>query len=211
MLLVNLNISSTEMLQQWTVRYNQALCLQERHSHPGVLHWEARMMRNDNCSVCCAAGARDGAQQRGAAAGERDQGVLPDHAHVHGARVQCVPLSKPLGGLQGEPTHQQLMTPEMRYQRTRAWHAHLCRVHIECTLGVYACTVQVLVDISTPAGVFDRVDAAVGAHTSLHAGEFTGKRLVCARDAGEPLKYALCVFYEFPHNGGGPFHHAQQA
>ena len=60
-------------------------------------------------------------------------------------------------------------------------------------------------DISTPAEVFDRVDAAVGAHTSLHAGEFTGKRLVCARDAGEPLKYALCVFYEFPHNGESPF------
>ena len=61
--------------------------------------------------------------------------------------------------------------------------------------------VQVLVDISTPAEVFDRVDAAVGAHTSLHPGEFTGGRLVCARDAGEPLKYALCIFYEFCHNG----------
>ena len=60
---------------------------------------------------------------------------------------------------------------------------------------------QVLVDISTPAEVFDRVDAAVGAHTSLHLGEFTGGRLVCARDAGEPLKYALCIFYEFCHNG----------
>lgn len=60
---------------------------------------------------------------------------------------------------------------------------------------------QVLVDISTPAEVFDRVDAAVGAHTGLHPGEFTGGRLVCARDAGEPLKYALCIFYEFCHNG----------
>ena len=83
------------------------------------------------------------------------------------------------------------------------------KLHIVCktcasTQGV-SVTMQVLVDISTPAEVFDRVDAAVGAHTSLHAGEFTGKRLVCARDAGEPLKYALCVFYEFPHNGEGPF------
>ena len=60
---------------------------------------------------------------------------------------------------------------------------------------------QVLVDISTPAEVFDKVDAAVGIHTSLHPGEFTGGRLVCARDAGEPLKYALCIFYEFCHNG----------
>ena len=63
---------------------------------------------------------------------------------------------------------------------------------------------QVLVDISTPAEVFDRVDAAVGAHTSLHLGEFTGKRLVCARDAGDPLKYALCIFYEYCHNGMPP-------
>ncbi len=59
-----------------------------------------------------------------------------------------------------------------------------------------------MVDISTPAEVFDRVDAAVGAHTGQHSGEFTGKRLVCARDAGEPLKYALCIFYEYCHNGG---------
>ena len=64
--------------------------------------------------------------------------------------------------------------------------------------------VQVLVNISTPAEVFDRVDAAVGAHTSLHLGEFTGKRLVCARDAGDPLKYALCIFYEYCHNGEHP-------
>ena len=61
---------------------------------------------------------------------------------------------------------------------------------------------QVLVDISTPAEVFEKVDSAVGAHTGQHSGEFTGKRLVCARDAGDPLKYALCIFYEYCHNGG---------
>ena len=71
-----------------------------------------------------------------------------------------------------------------------------------CVMSLHL--LQVLVDISTPAEVFDRVDAAVGAHTSLHLGEFTGKRLVCARDAGEPLKYALCIFYEYCHNGAPP-------
>ena len=60
---------------------------------------------------------------------------------------------------------------------------------------------QVLVDISTPAETFERVDVAVTAHFAAHASEFTGKHLVCANNAGDPLKYMLCVWWEYAHPG----------
>lgn len=61
--------------------------------------------------------------------------------------------------------------------------------------------VQVLVDISTPAATFDCVDAAVAAHTAANPNDFTGKHLVVANNANDPLKFMLCVWWEYCHQG----------
>ncbi|EIE26550.1 hypothetical protein COCSUDRAFT_39616 [Coccomyxa subellipsoidea C-169] len=60
---------------------------------------------------------------------------------------------------------------------------------------------KVLVDISTPAATFDCVDAAVAAHLAANPNDFTGKHLVVANNAGDPLKYMLCVWWEYCHQG----------
>ncbi|KAK9786905.1 hypothetical protein WJX73_008469, partial [Symbiochloris irregularis] len=60
---------------------------------------------------------------------------------------------------------------------------------------------KVQVDISTPKEVFDQVDAAVGALFTAHPTEFSGSRLVVANFAGDPLKYTLCVWWEYGHTG----------
>lgn len=65
-------------------------------------------------------------------------------------------------------------------------------------------------DISTPAATFDHVDAAVAAHTAANPNDFTGKHLVVANNAGDPLKYMLCVWWEYCHPGElhDPLHYA---
>ena len=45
-----------------------------------------------------------------------------------------------------------------------------------------------LVDISTPAEVFEAVDAAVTAHFKANLKEYTGEKLVVANGATDPLK-----------------------
>jgi len=50
---------------------------------------------------------------------------------------------------------------------------------------------QVLVDISTPAEVFDSVDAAVAAHFKANPKEYTGEKLVVANGATDPLKVQI--------------------
>ena len=47
---------------------------------------------------------------------------------------------------------------------------------------------QVLVDISTPAEVFEAVDVAVSAHFKANPKEYTGEKLVVANGATDPLK-----------------------
>lgn len=63
---------------------------------------------------------------------------------------------------------------------------------------------QVLVDISTQTETFERVDAAVTVHLSANPGEFTGKHLVVANFATDPLKFTLCVWWEYSHTGKCP-------
>ena len=58
-----------------------------------------------------------------------------------------------------------------------------------------------LVDISTPASTFECVDAAVVAHIAANPNDFTGKHLVVANNAGDPLKFMLCVWWEYCHQG----------
>lgn len=61
--------------------------------------------------------------------------------------------------------------------------------------------VQILVDISTPAHVFEKVDAAVTVLFAANPLEYTGEKLVCANGATDPLKYTLCVFWEYKQPG----------
>lgn len=60
---------------------------------------------------------------------------------------------------------------------------------------------QVLVDMSTPAGTFDIMDAAVAAHLEANPNDFTGKHLVVANNASDPLKFMLCIWWEYCHPG----------
>ena len=58
-----------------------------------------------------------------------------------------------------------------------------------------------LVDIATPAEAFQAVDTAVTAHFAACPTEFTGKHLVCANTASDPLKFTLCIWREYAHPG----------
>ena len=64
-----------------------------------------------------------------------------------------------------------------------------------------AAPLQVLVDIATPPEAFQSVDAAVTTHFAANPGEFTGSHIVVANFASDPLKYTLCVWWEFSHPG----------
>lgn len=56
-------------------------------------------------------------------------------------------------------------------------------------------------DISTPADVFSKVDSAVTEHFKANPKEYTGEKLVVANNATDPLKFTLCVFWEYAHPG----------
>ncbi|KAK9844135.1 hypothetical protein WJX81_005562 [Elliptochloris bilobata] len=62
---------------------------------------------------------------------------------------------------------------------------------------------KALVDIITPASVFEAVDAAVTAHMKSEkaATEFTGEHICVANFATDPQKVTLCVWWEFSHPG----------
>lgn len=76
---------------------------------------------------------------------------------------------------------------------------------MHCIVGKLSATkvsgAQVLVDISTPAAVFERVEKAVTAHFKAYPKEYTGQKMVVANNATDPLKYTLCVFWEYNHSG----------
>lgn len=56
-------------------------------------------------------------------------------------------------------------------------------------------------DIATPAEAFQAVDTAVTAHFAAQPTEFTGNHIVVANTASDPLKFTLCVWWEFAHPG----------
>lgn len=60
---------------------------------------------------------------------------------------------------------------------------------------------QVAVDISTPPEVFDTVRAELKVWLKTNAGEYSGNFLCVANFAGDPLKYTLCVWWEYSHSG----------
>ena len=61
--------------------------------------------------------------------------------------------------------------------------------------------VQVSVDISTPPSVFEAVEAAAVAHFKANPNDFSGQKLIIANIAGDPLKYMLCVWWEYAYPG----------
>ena len=67
-----------------------------------------------------------------------------------------------------------------------------------CGLGM-----QVMVDIHTTAEQFDALDKHVTVFLNSKPASFTGAHLTCANFAGDPLKFTLCVFWEFSHPGKG--------
>lgn len=60
---------------------------------------------------------------------------------------------------------------------------------------------KVAIDAATPSSAIDAVGAAVAAHLRgpTGRGEFTGDHLVVANYAGDPLKFTLCVWWEYAH------------
>ena len=60
---------------------------------------------------------------------------------------------------------------------------------------------QVAVDLSTAPEVFDAVRAELRVWFKTNAGEYSGNFLCVANFAGDPLKYTLCVWWEYSHSG----------
>ena len=60
---------------------------------------------------------------------------------------------------------------------------------------------QLLVDISTPAEVLTAVEEAASAHFKANPTEFTGNKMIIANVATDPLKYMLCVWWEYAYPG----------
>ena len=61
--------------------------------------------------------------------------------------------------------------------------------------------VQVSVDISTPPSAFEAVEAAAVAHFKANPNDFSGEKMIIANIAGDPLKYMLCVWWEYAYPG----------
>ena len=69
---------------------------------------------------------------------------------------------------------------------------------------------QLLVDISTPAEVLTAVEEAAAAHFKANPTEFTGNKMVIANVATDPLKYMLCVWWEYAYPGEHAGSHGDQ-
>lgn len=74
---------------------------------------------------------------------------------------------------------------------------------IACVTGtvVELAAVQVSVDISTPPSAFEAVEAAAVAHFKANPNDFSGEKMIIANIAGDPLKYMLCVWWEYAYPG----------
>lgn len=60
---------------------------------------------------------------------------------------------------------------------------------------------QMSVDIATPPEVFEGVQKDVDAHFKANPAEYTGQNVVVANFAGDPMKFMLCVWWEYSHPG----------
>ena len=60
-------------------------------------------------------------------------------------------------------------------------------------------------DIATSSEVFDALRTELRAWFKANAGEYSGNFLCVANFAGDPLKYTLCVWWEYSHPGAPLF------
>lgn len=56
-------------------------------------------------------------------------------------------------------------------------------------------------DISTPPAVFEAVEAVAVAHFKANPSDFSGEKMIIANLVGDPLKYMLCVWWEYAYPG----------
>ena len=77
-----------------------------------------------------------------------------------------------------------------------AWYITMAPFHI-----LPLSLLQVAVDIATPPEVFDKVREELTLWLKANAGEYSGNFLCVANFAGDPLKYTLCVWWEYSHSG----------
>ena len=64
------------------------------------------------------------------------------------------------------------------------------------------CALQLMVDISTPASVLDRLSEVLQSHMDQQTTEFkTDSGLVSFTAVGDPLKVQLLVCFDYSHNG----------
>eukprot|EP00891_Asterochloris_glomerata_P001949 jgi/Astpho2/1949/gw1.00038.393.1_t len=96
-------------------------------------------------------------------------------------------------------------TMVQRYDGVRIWWPN----HVLCNGAVMNISrsgfrwesYKLLVDISTPAEVLTAVEEAASAHFKANPTEFTGNKMIIANVATDPLKYMLCVWWEYAYPG----------
>lgn len=86
--------------------------------------------------------------------------------------------------------HQAVSEPIVWLPHQTGPHTHSCHV-----------TWQVSVDISTSPTVFEAVEAGAVAHFKANPSDFSGEKMIIANLVGDPLKYMLCVWWEYAYPG----------
>ena len=74
---------------------------------------------------------------------------------------------------------------------------------MHCGHSIQSCGVrlQVLVDISTLPEVFDRMEECVKEHINANPLDFPGEFSVNANFGGDPMKFALVIWWNYCYNG----------
>ncbi|DBA97314.1 TPA: hypothetical protein ACH3X1_015052 [Trebouxia sp. C0004] len=92
-------------------------------------------------------------------------------------------------------------TQVVRYDGVKIWYPN----YVLCAGAVMNITrsakrwesFKVSVDISTSPSVFEAVEAAAVAHFKANPSDFSGEKMIIANLVGDPLKYMLCVWWEY--------------
>ncbi|KAA6427548.1 MAG: mechanosensitive channel of small conductance-like 10 [Trebouxia sp. A1-2] len=96
-------------------------------------------------------------------------------------------------------------TQVVRYDGVKIWYPN----YVLCAGAVMNITrsakrwesFKVSVDISTSPSVFEAVEAAAVAHFKANPSDFSGEKMIIANLVGDPLKYMLCVWWEYAYPG----------
>ncbi|KAL3133145.1 hypothetical protein ABBQ38_007040 [Trebouxia sp. C0009 RCD-2024] len=96
-------------------------------------------------------------------------------------------------------------TQVVRYDGVKIWYPN----YVLCAGAVMNITrsakrwesFKVSVDISTPPSAFEAVEVAAVVHFKANPNDFSGEKMIIANIAGDPLKYMLCVWWEYAYPG----------